>query len=68
MNKIIAISLLLLANNIFIATTLVTVPAITKFVSAETTLKFIEILSGKLPTGYKVKLILTMVRVKRNLL
>jgi|688.fasta_scaffold398423_1 hypothetical protein len=56
MNKIIAISLLLLANNIFAATTSVAVPTITKSVSAGTTFKFTETLSGTLPAGHKVKI------------
>lgn len=56
MNKIIAISLLLLANNIFAATTSVAVPTITKSVSIGTTFKFTETLSGTLPAGYKVKI------------
>jgi hypothetical protein len=55
MNKIIAISLLLFASNIF-AVTSVAVPTITTSVSAGTTFKFTETLSGKLPTGYKVKI------------
>lgn len=54
MNKIIAFSLLLFINNIFAATA--TVPTITKSNSAGTTFKFTVTLSGKLPTGYKVKI------------
>jgi hypothetical protein len=55
MNKIIAISLLLFASNVF-AVTSVAVPTITTSVSAGTTFKFTETLSGKLSAGYKVKI------------
>ena len=57
MNKKIAFTFLLfLASNIFAVTTPVEIPTITKSVSAGTTFKFTETLSGKLPTGYKVKI------------
>lgn len=56
MSRIIIFSLLLFVNNIFAATAPIVVPTITKSISAGTTFKFTETLSGKLPTGYKVKI------------
>ena len=56
MYKILFFSLLLLANNIFAATASVAIPTITNSVSAGTTFKFTVTLSGKLLTGYKVKI------------
>ena len=55
MNKIIALSLLMFVNSIFVATA-IAAPTIIKSVSAGTTFKFTETLSEKLPTGYKVKI------------
>jgi hypothetical protein len=54
MYKILFFSLLLFANNIFAAS--VAVPTITNSISAGTTFKFTVTLSGKLLTGYKVKI------------
>ncbi len=54
MYKIIVFSLLFFTNNIFAAS--VAVPTITNSISAGTTFKFTVTLSGKLLTGYKVKI------------
>lgn len=56
MSKIIIFSLLISVTNIAQAVTFFGAPTITKSVAEGTTYLFTETLSGKLPTGYKVKI------------